>query len=186
MRVEHSFEEMLVSVGVGVYKGNMRSIEQSFDSAGAPRGGLSVGAGTTQHTQRSTDRRRRPGFQDGTRRFPMSSMTIASAPVRPPHARGSALRLTRRGRGVVLAAFLVAALALVVFAFSDAATGSGERGAPVPVRIVQVEAGDTLWSIATRAAPGEDPRDLIDEIEELNGLDGSLRVGSEIAVPLDR
>jgi hypothetical protein len=37
-----------------------------------------------------------------------------------------------------------------------------------------------------RAAPGEDPRDLIDEIEELNSLDGSLRVGTQLAVPLDR
>jgi predicted Zn-dependent protease len=69
---------------------------------------------------------------------------------------------------------------------SGAATGSGERGRPVPVRMVQVEAGDTLWSIATRAVPGEDPRDLIHEIEELNSLDGTLRVGSEVAVPLER
>ncbi|MDQ4007202.1 MAG: LysM peptidoglycan-binding domain-containing protein [Actinomycetota bacterium] len=96
----------------------------------------------------------------------------------------STLRLTRRGRLVVLGAFVLAALAVLVFALSGAATGTAERGAPVPVEVVQVEAGDTLWDIASRAAPGEDPRDLIDEIEELNALDGSLRVGAEIAVPV--
>jgi LysM domain len=94
------------------------------------------------------------------------------------------LRLTRRGRLVVLLMFLAAVLAVGVFALSGSATGSGERGEPVPVTMVQVESGDTLWSIATRVAPGEDPRDLIDEIEELNSLNGSLPVGERIAVPV--
>ena len=113
----------------------------------------------------------------------MSSTAIASATTRPVPG---GLRLTRRGRLVVFLTFLTAALAVLFVVLSGAATGSGERGRPVPVRMVQVEAGDTLWSIATRAAPGEDPRDLIDEIEELNSLDGTLRVGTEIAVPLER
>lgn len=95
------------------------------------------------------------------------------------------LRLTRRGRLVAFLAFLLAALALVVFAVSGAATGTAERGEPVAVRTVSIEPGDTLWSIATRAAPGEDPRDLIAEIQELNSIDGSLRVGTEIAVPVN-
>ncbi|MGH3365972.1 MAG: LysM peptidoglycan-binding domain-containing protein, partial [Nocardioidaceae bacterium] len=85
---------------------------------------------------------------------------------------------------VLTGLFLCVALALAVFALSGAASGTDERGAPAPVRIVQVESGDTLWSIATRIAPGEDPRDLIGEIQELNALDGSLRAGTEIAVPL--
>ena len=120
----------------------------------------------------------------------MSTPTSTSTPALPTPAAmrrrqaPSTLRLTRRGRLVVLGAFVLAALAVLVFALSDAATGTAERGAPVPVRVVQVEAGDTLWDIASRAAPGEDPRDLIDEIEELNALDGSLRVGTEIAVPV--
>ncbi len=115
----------------------------------------------------------------------MSTMTIDSTPVRPQHPRRGGLRLTRRGRLVVLLTFLLTAVAVLVFVLSGSATGTGERGAPVPVKVVQVEAGDTLWSIATRAAPGEDPRDLIDEIEELNALDGSLRVGTQIAVPVE-
>jgi Tfp pilus assembly protein FimV len=131
----------------------------------------------------------------------MSSMAIA--PAQPPTAprtapraeprtdpraqtRSGPLRLTRRGRLVVFLAGLVAVLAVLFVVLSDVATGTAERGEPVPVKMVQVESGDTLWTIASRAAPGQDPRDLIDEIEELNALHGSLQVGSKIAVPLDR
>jgi hypothetical protein len=115
----------------------------------------------------------------------MSSTAIASASTGARPVPGG-LRLTRRGRLVVFLTFLTTALAVLFVVLSGAATGSSERGRPAPVRMVQVEAGDTLWSIATRAAPGEDPRDLIHEIEELNSLDGTLRVGSEIAVPVER
>jgi len=131
----------------------------------------------------------------------MSSMALA--PARPrsvPEARPATptarepraqavpgpLRLTRRGRLVVFLAGLVTVLSMLFVVLSDAATGTAERGRPVPVRMVAVEPGDTLWTIATRAAPGEDPRDLVDRIEELNSLDGALQVGSRIAVPLDR
>jgi LysM repeat protein len=132
----------------------------------------------------------------------MSTMTLSPAAARTAPARtapartapaGTAagrtapageLRLTRRGRLLVFVCFLTAALALLVFAVSDAATGSGERGRPVPVTMVQVESGDTLWSIATRAAPGEDPRGLIDRIQQLNALEGPLQVGTRIAVPV--
>jgi LysM domain len=121
----------------------------------------------------------------------MSSMAIAPAQSRvqprmesPTHTGAGTLRLTRRGRLVVFLAGLVAVLSVLFVVLSDSATGTAERGQPVPVTMVKVESGDTLWTIASRAAPGEDPRDLIDQIEELNSLDGSLRVGSEIAVPL--
>lgn len=123
---------------------------------------------------------------------PTSPAVPTSAPARraparraPARAPQPALRLTRRGRVVVFLTFLLAASAVLVFMLSGAATGTAERGAPVPVKVVQVEPGDTLWSIASRAAPGEDPRDLIDAIEELNSLDGTLRVGTSVAVPLD-
>ena len=121
----------------------------------------------------------------------MSSMAIAPARSRtepwvgPRTDTGAGpLRLTRRGRLVVFLASLAAVLSVLFVVLYDAATGTAERGQPVPVTMVQVESGDTLWTIASRAAPGQDPRDLIDRIEELNSLHGSLRVGSEIAVPV--
>jgi hypothetical protein len=179
----------------------MRSIEQIFDPRTAGGRTLSVGADTTRHHGITPDTRHRARIQrDGTRRFQMSSLAVAPAtrstrtgvgrPDRAPERVARAgrsrtgLRLTRRGRLVVFLMFLAGALAVGVFALSGSATGSGERGEPVAVTMVQVESGDTLWSIATRVAPGEDPRDLIDEIEDLNSLNGSLPVGERIAVPV--
>jgi Tfp pilus assembly protein FimV len=175
----------------------MRSIEQIFDQRAPGRPRLSVLADRKRTHVRIARQITSFAKPDDIRRFPMSSTTIPTT-VRPASARPAAaprarsarpaepvLRLTRRGRVVAFLTFLLAACAVLVFMLSGAATGTPERGTPVPVKVVQVEPGDTLWSIATRAAPGEDPRDLIDEIEELNSLDGSLPVGSSVAVPLD-
>jgi hypothetical protein len=46
-----------------------------------------------------------------------------------------------------------------------------------------VQAGDTLWSIALRIAPGRDPRPLVDQLIEDNHLQGSLQVGQAIFLP---
>lgn len=93
-----------------------------------------------------------------------------------------ALRLTRRGRLAILAS------ALAVTAVTTVATGSvnlaGAAPSPAPVRLVVVEGGDTLWSIAADVAPGVDRRDTVAEIVELNALGGSgVRAGQQIAVP---
>lgn len=65
--------------------------------------------------------------------------------------------------------------------------GSPTAAAPVTSRtvIVRVAAGDTVWSLAQRFAPREDPRSVVRRIEELNSLDGAnLRVGQPLAVPV--
>jgi Tfp pilus assembly protein FimV len=47
-----------------------------------------------------------------------------------------------------------------------------------------VRQGDTLWSIAERLAPGEDPRPLVDAISAANGVDaGELVPGQTLVVP---
>jgi len=49
---------------------------------------------------------------------------------------------------------------------------------------VTVGPGDTLWSIATSAAPNRDPREVIGEIEQLNGLERDvLPIGVVLRVP---
>lgn len=65
--------------------------------------------------------------------------------------------------------------------------GSAAGRAPVQSRtvVVRVATGDTVWSLAQRFAPGEDPRSVARRIEELNSLDGAdLRVGQPLAVPV--
>ena len=96
----------------------------------------------------------------------------------------SAVRLTRRGQVVAVLLFLGLLLAvLTVYGSHSAATG--EAGAPVATRTVEVGAGDTLWGIASEVAQPGQVRDMVHQIQELNALSGAgLQVGQEIAVPV--
>lgn len=91
------------------------------------------------------------------------------------------LQLTVRGRRlvVVLAAVLGCAVGLYGgWAVADEPTPA------VPVAEV-VTAGETLWSIAARlSGPGEDLRDVVAQIQRLNGMEtAALRAGDVILVP---
>jgi LysM repeat protein len=57
---------------------------------------------------------------------------------------------------------------------------------PAAVRVVDVTVspGDTLWGIAAAAAPDRDPRAVVAEIRDLNGLRSDLLpVGVVLRVP---
>jgi hypothetical protein len=108
----------------------------------------------------------------------------AIAPRREGGPTGGELRLTVRGRWVVRALALVVAGAALLTggrAFADGA------GAPVAVDTYTVGEGETLWSIAGAfTAPGEDVREVVDELTELNGMAGSaLTAGDQILVPVE-
>lgn len=93
------------------------------------------------------------------------------------------LRLTRRGRVVIVVAALLALLgALVALGPSVIATADGAAEHP---RTVTVHPGETLWEIAGRVNPDGDVRDTIDDITELNGISdaGALEIGAELSVP---
>lgn len=90
------------------------------------------------------------------------------------------VRLTRRGRvvvGIVLAA-LVAGIVLLFAAPGSAAATTG------PPRPVVVHAGDTLWSLAERAAPHRSVLATMREIQILNHMgDGPIYVGQLLLLP---
>lgn len=111
------------------------------------------------------------------------SSTVANGTVPAAGRAGASVRLTRRGRAVAFVLFLALAVGMVVV--GGQAIGSREAGEPVPVKVVRVQPGDTLWSIAAETAPGEDPRELIARIEQFNDLSGSLQVGQTLSVPLE-
>jgi Tfp pilus assembly protein FimV len=121
----------------------------------------------------------------------MSTMTAATPRLsvggqqpRPARPRTAAVRLTRRGRLVLVLLFV--ALALAVFAL----VGPNSTAVPAdaklePVRTVQVQPGQTLWDIARQVAPDQDPRAVVDAIVDLNALadPGALQVGQRLGIP---
>jgi hypothetical protein len=101
------------------------------------------------------------------------------------------VRLTRRGRmvvaGLIAASMvLVAALAWLAGTARADAAGSGVPSSAVyhSLRSVIVLPGQSLWSIATRYEPGSDPRNVIQEIIDLNALSGtSVQPGQRLWLP---
>lgn len=117
----------------------------------------------------------------------MSSISLSTAAVTPAPARpATRLRLTARGRGVLLAVASVPLAIGIAFAAlsGGSAVASGVDAPAASVETLTVMPGDTLWSIATTVAPNADPRDVIGEISRMNVLrGGGLQVGQELAIP---
>lgn len=98
------------------------------------------------------------------------------------------IRLTRRGRAVVVAfaaAVTLAALWGTVGPGAFAGSRESRPGPPRPARTVVVEPGETLWDIASAADPGGDLQLAVQRIMDLNGLGGDPTVhpGQEIRLP---
>jgi predicted Zn-dependent protease len=116
----------------------------------------------------------------------MSTMTLdtmfrpGTSPVRVAAPR-STVRLTRRGRLVIIAAALLVAFAIGVFV---TAAGSVATQEPEATEIVQVGTGDTLWEIAADLADDGEVRAMMERIEKLNALDTTvLQAGQRLVVP---
>lgn len=94
------------------------------------------------------------------------------------------LQLTRRGRLVLTLLVVVGLLAGGVLLAGGLASAGTEPGAAATAERVTVRPGETLWSIAERAAPGVDPRDTVEDILALNQLDSvAVEAGSVLLLP---
>ncbi|SET18543.1 LysM peptidoglycan-binding domain-containing protein [Geodermatophilus poikilotrophus] len=132
------------------------------------------GAGPVTEAPRTRRDPARPGGR------PLRSAPAAGA-VRGGCAPAPAsVRLTRRGRRFVAALALGGAVALgaSIAPLADGADGglhlAGESS-------VEVQPGDTVWSIAGEVAgDGQDVRVVVDAIEELNDLEGSVVVPGQV------
>jgi len=107
--------------------------------------------------------------------------------VAPPRAGGRGVvrrpvpAATYRRRRLVVALVLVALT--VVALRAGAALGGSPLAAserPPSTRYV-VQPGDTLWSIASHLAPGEDPRPVVDRLAEQHGS-ADLQPGETIVL----
>jgi hypothetical protein len=97
------------------------------------------------------------------------------------------LRLTRRGRVVVATAvaLLVTVISLFVAGVAQA-TNHGPSAHAARQNLVQVvvRPGQSLWSVAESADPGQDTRAVIQQIIDLNSLNGdTVFAGQQIWVP---
>ena len=112
------------------------------------------------------------------------SAQVSGQAVKPPR-----LRLTRRGRIVLiglplvlLAAILLSLTGLLNSPAKAADTASGL--AVTPTVSVTVQPGESLWAIAGAVDPSRDPRDVIADIVQLNDLDGGrVMPGQQLFVP---
>ncbi|MDR7232880.1 hypothetical protein ACIQC8_11150 [Agrococcus sediminis] len=102
---------------------------------------------------------------------------------------GARVRLTARGRRAL--ALLVAAPVLAAGALAGAGVlGDALAGAvasstaeTAQFEHITVMPGQSLWQIAEAVAPEADPRDVVAEIELLNGIAGAIQPGERLAIP---
>ena len=82
----------------------------------------------------------------------------------------------------VVVTMVIIAIAVIGFG-SDVAASSGEDAAGSDaIELYIVQPGDTLWDIAASIAlPGEDVRDLVDELELVSG-GSDLDVGQRLVI----
>jgi LysM repeat protein len=128
--------------------------------------------------------------QPGQQRATEPARTTRPSPSRAnPGPVSDRLRLTRRGRllfiGMPLMLAAVAAALLLGFFTSPARAATVGTEAPgAAATKVTVLQGQTLWSIASSADPSRDPRDVVSDIVELNGLRTSVvQPGQQLFVP---
>lgn len=89
-----------------------------------------------------------------------------------------------RGRLMIFAASILTIIGIVI-ASGQLAGASDLEPAGSATEMVTVQAGDSLWSLATHAASTGDPRDTVERIRELNGIEGSVIVpGDRLVVPV--
>ncbi|MGQ0778350.1 MAG: LysM peptidoglycan-binding domain-containing protein [Pseudonocardiales bacterium] len=91
----------------------------------------------------------------------------------------------RQGRPAYLMVAAVATLAVIggLGLLGQAASAR----IPAETTVVRVGAGETLWDVAQRVAPGSDPRAVVERIRQLNGTPGSaIQPGQQLRVPTGR
>lgn len=92
------------------------------------------------------------------------------------------LRLTRRGRVVLVLLAMLLLAPMVTWGATAVASSPGE---PTEVRVHAVQPGETLWGFAQEVAkPGEDVRHAVGRLQDLNEMStATLRVGELLLLP---
>ena len=116
----------------------------------------------------------------------MTRTQCAPSTAAPTPAASSTLHLTRRGRRVLAALIALPLTTVLGMAVLNggSATATDERSSAA-FTYVQVEGGESLWTLAQSIAPSADPRDVISDIVRLNQLDTPVvQPGQQLAIPV--
>ncbi|MBE7064765.1 MAG: LysM peptidoglycan-binding domain-containing protein [Ruminococcaceae bacterium] len=93
----------------------------------------------------------------------------------------------RRKKALRKKAYTVATVVMIVTLLTCGmliAFASNVSDTSIAYSTVEVEAGDTLWSIAKENCPDSDPRDIIRDICEINGIDHhTIYAGMILQIP---
>lgn len=101
----------------------------------------------------------------------------------PPIAR---TRVTRRGRLVLLALSVLVLLAVISVGRTGSQAATYVENGPA-LQQTTVKPGDTLWSVAQRIAPDNDPREVVVQLRRINHLTTSgLQAGQQLLLPTPR
>jgi hypothetical protein len=162
--------------------------EEAVEPVAVRRVAVRGGAACAQRLPVARDPRAVPAPQRAAARSTSAPVTPRGTGAAPTAARRapvtrSRLRLTRRGRVVLMVLPTLLALSGVLLA---SAPGVAEASPRVePARTVVVGTGDSLWTIAERVAPHTDPRLTVAALERANGLtDGRVAAGATLVLPL--
>jgi hypothetical protein len=169
---ELGLADPLAQVGIGLLGQSSAPVRRQAPRSRRFEHGTRPGSATA-----SRPRSGRPAGRPGSS-LPSAPSRVFPVPVIRTGRRR--LRLTHRGQALLL---------LIVAAFVYAAFGLGHASAsPEPVSSsvhqVVVQQGESLWAIASRVAPNQDPRDVVGKIESLNHLHGStVAAGVTLQLP---
>ncbi|MCU1597451.1 MAG: hypothetical protein JWQ47_1190 [Glaciihabitans sp.] len=113
--------------------------------------------------------------------------SVPSTAVRSTTARRAAarsrLRMTKRGRAVLLMIVAAPVVVLALF-FGINAGGATATTSSTPLQTITMPAGESLWQVATEIAPKADPRDFIADVVSVNQLSSTnVQPGQTLEIP---
>jgi hypothetical protein len=113
---------------------------------------------------------------------------VATVQLHPARSVPSTFRRQARRRLTILVCTAIAVvLAPLLFGVvgaiqgGDSSTVAPAAAAPSATATYVVQPGDTLWTIASRIAPGHDVRATVDDLVRLNGS-AALQVGQRLRI----
>lgn len=99
----------------------------------------------------------------------------------------SPIKLTRKGRLLLSGLSFMAMLAISAFSLFGLATASAKASndsSNSSTTQIVVAPGETLWTIAARINPENDPRAVIEDIKALNVIEGvNVYAGQVLLIP---